>query len=141
MDSDVTSPRGQDLDGNTDSIRVTTSGGVTLAIPAGLSKTQERGVDSDVSAWQGADVRVVVDEGPFSDPLDRYQDRMEHRLQEEEINGRPAQVVTFRTEDGGRFAGVHFPRSGGVGPVTVVVEAGADVDAAVPLAIARSVQF
>jgi hypothetical protein len=113
-----------------------------LRVPAWVSATGAQAIDSTAAVWQGEGVTVVVDEGPFADPLTRYA----VAATEDTLGGRAARVVAFDREGGGHFAGAHFPgdpgaTSGPDAPLTVAVETSEEVDRETGLAIVRSVEF
>src|SRR4051812_5799113 len=49
--------------------------GHTLCLPPGLSGGDDRGVDTAVATWSGPGIQILVDEGPFADPLTSYAGR------------------------------------------------------------------
>jgi hypothetical protein len=116
-----------------------------LRSPVDLAAAGREGIDSHVSVFQGKNLEVTVDEGPFCDPLTGYGDRPEHRMTEEPIGGRPARVVSFRLDEAqGHFAGAHFDGEGeGSGPskLTIAVIGREDLGGDVPLQVVKSVQF
>jgi hypothetical protein len=104
---------------------LTLAQGLTLTVPADLSRGPEQGVDTAVATWNGAGISVVVDQGPFADPLTTYQGRPGSRSRQETIDGRPARIVSFLEGDGTRVVAAHFPgtQAGAAAgkPLTIVV--------------------
>jgi hypothetical protein len=119
--------------------------GLRLRSPVQLRPAQAQGVDSNVSAWQDGKLEVVVDEGPYADPLTTYDDRPNAHTADETIGGQPARVVSFPLDDGRQFAAAHFDRGtgGGVaaGRTTISVTGRDELGGDVPLRIVRSVRF
>jgi hypothetical protein len=110
---------------------LTLAEGLTLTVPADLSRGPEQGVDTAVATWNGAGISVVIDQGPFADPLTTYQGRPGSRSRQETIDGRLARIVSFVEGNGTRVVAAHFPgaragASAGKGaaagkPLTIVV--------------------
>ena len=119
---------------------------VRFDLPAELvpPHTGESPTDSAVRVWESPDLRVVVDEGPFADPLTGYATRGAESG-EEVIDGHRARVVSFVQDDGGRSVGAHFDDlgavAGGPGKLTVVVTGAPGVVDDVALGILRSIRF
>jgi hypothetical protein len=113
--------------------------------PVELSRSNAVAIDSNASIWEGPDLTIVVDEGPFSDPLATHGGRPIGQSAEETIGGRAARVVSSRLDDGSQFAGAHFDRDdrpgGGSQKLTVTVT-GRDIDGGdIPLKVLRSLEF
>jgi hypothetical protein len=121
--------------------------GLRLRSPVQLSPAEAQGVDSNVRAWEGGggNIEVVVDEGPYADPLTTYDDRPNAHAANETIGGQPARVVSFLLDGWRQFAAAHFDRGtgGGVatGKTTVSVTGRDELGGDVPLKIVRSVRF
>jgi hypothetical protein len=69
--------------------RVQLSDTVNINIPPELSPVNAQGVDTAVRIWSGGGITVLVDLGPMSDRLDRYEGS------QVELSGRAARVAAF----------------------------------------------
>jgi hypothetical protein len=69
--------------------RVQLSDTVNINIPVELSPDEAQGVDTAVQTWSGDGITVLVDHGPMSDRLDRYEGSSM------ELSGRAARVAAF----------------------------------------------
>src|SRR5262245_65350958 len=67
---------------------VTLGEGLKLEVPSDLTPGRDQGVDTKVTTWSGPGISMLVDQGPFVDPLRSYADRSS----QETIDGRPARV-------------------------------------------------
>src|SRR5262245_15036230 len=91
-------------------VDVTLSHEITIRSPVALTRADTTPIDSDVSVFTDTDVTVVVDAGPFADPLTQ---RPGAELVGDEIGGRPARVVVYHGgAEVGDVAAAHFPASG-----------------------------
>jgi hypothetical protein len=117
------------------------AGGPRLRLPADMAAAAEQPLDSPAAAFEGNDVSVLVDQGPFSDPLTGYANRKEHRESTELIDGRPARVVSFVDDCGMTVVGAHFPDSPGEVPVTIIARAHSAAGRTVAEQIVREVTF
>jgi hypothetical protein len=125
---------------------VTVGNRFRLRSPVDLTVADAAGVDSNATALEGRNISVVIDEGPFSDPLTSYGNRQGVQSSEEPIDGHPARVVSFPLDDGSQFAAAHFDLSGGAGPdhprkLTISVTGRDDAAGDVPLKVVRSLEF
>lgn len=122
---------------------VTLTPRLRIRSPVDVARSPAHPVDSKASLWEGQNLRILVDEGPFSDPLTSYGDRVGAETFEETIDGRPARVVSAELEDGSQFAGAHFGLEEGAAPgaLTITVTGSGHLADDVPLEIVRSVEF
>lgn len=112
---------------------------MSLELPSALVAGRGDGIDSAAGVFEGAGVSVVVDQGPFSDPLTTHAGRPEHRDEAIDVAGTAARLVSFRDpEDRTYSVGAHVP---GPSPVTVVVRADASVPEHVPRDIVESLRL
>jgi hypothetical protein len=122
---------------------ITSDSGLRFRSPVELTPVAARGIDSNVNLWEGKNLTVMMDEGPFADPLTSYANRPNARVFEETVAGRPARVVSFQLDDGRDFAAVHLDL-GGPGPggrrLTISVTGREEFGGEVPLEIAKSVE-
>ena len=119
--------------------------GHRLCLPPGVSGGSAQGVDTAVAAWSGPGIQILVDEGPFADPLTSYARRTNYRTSVETIDGRPACLVSFNDDDGMRVVAAHFAGSvagsGVPDRLTVLVRLVPDRDQEVALKIIQSFRF
>jgi hypothetical protein len=120
--------------------------GFRLRSPVDLREADAKGIDSNATALEGRNLSVVIDAGPFSDPLTSYGDRRGASASEETIGGRTARVVSFPLDDGSQFAAAHFEldgeaRAGAPRKLTISVTGREDLGGEVPLKIVRSLEF
>jgi hypothetical protein len=120
--------------------------GLKLEVPSDLTQGPDQGVDTKVTTWAGPGISVLVDQGPFVDPLASYTDRPGYRSSQETIDGRPARVVSYLDSEQSHVVAAHFagsrtgPRD--QEPLTIVIRldpSGPGEDVA--LAILRSLKF
>ena len=125
--------------------RVGLPSGHTLEIPPGLSGGVDQGVDTRVATWSGPGIRILVDEGPFADPLMSYAERLNYWTSEEAIDGQPGRIAGFEEEGGTRVVAAHLPGSGaGSGlsdRLTLVIHLEPGEDQEVALRVIRSFRF
>jgi hypothetical protein len=99
--------------------------GLKMKVPSDLTRGRDQGIDTNASNWQGKGINVLVDQGPFADPLTSSASRTGSRSTEESIGGRPARIVSYVNEAGTRVIAAHVAgsRRGAsvVEPVTVVI--------------------
>jgi hypothetical protein len=88
---------------------LTLAEGLTLTVPTDLSGGPDQGVDTEVTTWNGPGISVVIDQGPFADPLTTYGGRAGSHSRQETIGGRLARVVSFVEGNGTRVVAAHFP--------------------------------
>ena len=113
-------------------------GGVSLELPAVLVEGDDRALDSAAAVFEGPGLSVILDQGPFADPLETYVGRPGYEEGLREVAGSTARVVSFRTpEDGTYTVAAHVPRPK---PLSVVVRADTSVPEHVPGDIIESVQ-
>jgi hypothetical protein len=119
---------------------ITSDSGFRFRSPVELTPVPARGIDSNVTLWEGRNLTVMVDEGPFADPLTSYASRTGARMSEEPIAGRPARVASFPLDDGRDFAAVHLDLGGEGRRVTISVTGREEFGGEVPVEIARSIE-
>ena len=117
-----------------------------FSAPGNLSRSDEKGIDSNVGSWTSDRISVQIDYGLFADPLTSYDDQSNYRIDEEEIDGQPARIVSFNLKDGSHFVAANFldltkwrpddPRK-----LTFVVEASREIDIDTAMRIIRSISF
>jgi hypothetical protein len=76
------------------------------------------------TALSGDGFTILVDEGPFSDPVTRYADRPAYEASTESINGHPARIVYFEDEEGVRHLLARLETVGDAGVrrgITIVI--------------------
>jgi hypothetical protein len=76
--------------------------GLWLTVPDYIVPTGARGLDSRATTLSGGGFTILVDEGPFSDPVTRYAGQPGYEVSTENINGNPARIVSFEDEEGVR---------------------------------------
>lgn len=112
-------------------------GKLRLQIPEAAMQGDDQGVDSKAAIWKVGGMTVVIDEGPFSDPLTGYGDRPGFQEWWVERPVRPFRCVTFENPDGTKAVAVRVEGSSGAGagerpsqPTTVVIhlDQGHDLD-------------
>lgn len=109
-----------------------------VEVPAALHAAGEQvasAIDSPVAAWQGDGIRLLLDQGPFADPLTGYEGQPGFGSSNERIDGRPARLVWFDRDGQHRVVAAHLHGA------TLLVEADATVPHDVLLAIARSLSI
>jgi len=124
--------------------QVTLNGELTLTVPTAVSRGPEQGVDTKVATWSGAGINILVDQGPFVDPLVSYRDRVAYQSLQETIGGRVARIVSFVEGDGTRIVAAHFSGSeaGSRDRLTVVIRSDpAVLTEEVVFKIIRSLRF
>jgi hypothetical protein len=115
--------------------RTTRLAGVELDVPAELAPTDEQGIDGPAATLESPNLRLILDAGPFADPLTGYASKPGFERRLEDIGGEPAEVVSFAGENGARVLATRLP-----GPLTAVVHAAPGVDPEVALRILRSLR-
>ena len=104
---------------------VTLGRGLKLKVPADLTRARDQGIDTNASLWKAKGISVLVDQGPFADPLKSSASRTGAQSTEESIGGRPARIVSYVEETGTRVVAAHVAGSrrgtSVVDPVTVVI--------------------
>lgn len=124
------------MTGQTTPIRV--SDRVTVDVPVDLVPDTAAGIDSAARSLAGPKLDVLVDTGPFADPLDRYDGLPHFRESTEQISGHRARVVRFSVDDGSTYTvAAHIPE---LDRLTVVVRAAREVPDEVALQIIRSIR-
>jgi hypothetical protein len=118
-------------------------GAVSLAVPGNLRAEPQGGKDSMARTFRRPGLRLVVDYGWYSDPLE---DRpgIEFTRSATEVDGRPATSVRYRSPDPGQpsMAGIHVPDVGdGTLKLTVLAYAESEADLADAERILRSVRI
>ena len=115
---------------------------VSIRLPEEVGPTDDRAIDSTAATWSGKGISLLVDEGPFADPLTSYENRPNYRAAEETIGGRKARVVAFDQPDGTRSVAAHFPDDGGEpGALTVVARGESGVAQELLNQIIRDISF
>lgn len=115
-------------------------GGVQFVAPEGMVSDNSRAIDSAAAEYRADGLRVIVDRGPFSDPLTGYTSSPEHKRWEETIGGRKATIVSFSSDRGRKVVAARFASNGG-DAVTVVVTLESEMAVTQGLAILRSITF
>jgi hypothetical protein len=115
--------------------RTTRIAGVELDVPVELAPTDEQGLDGPAATLESPNLRLILDAGPFADPLTGYASKPGFERRQETIGGEPAEIVTFTDESGTRVLGTRLP-----GPLTAVVHAAPGVDPEVALRMLRSLR-
>ncbi len=100
--STVTAPEGWD---ETVLVHV---GHVTVRVPIVLLRREERAFDSTAAVFEGAGQRVIVDEGPFADPLQSRTGTASFHERVERIGGTRARVVSFDDAQGSHTVAAHL---------------------------------
>lgn len=116
--------------------------GVSLTVPDYIVPTGEQGVDSTARALSGRGITIIVDEGPFSDPLTRYADQPGFDVSTESINGHPARIVYFEDEQGVRHLMARLDildKTEISRPVTIVIHMPPDMDFSIARQVLESV--
>ncbi len=119
-------------------VRVTV-GNVSLALPTSLVKRQDTPIDSAASVFEGSGVMVIVDQGPFADPLNSYAGHPGFWEEIKDVAGTPSRMISFRSPDLSTYTvAIHLlaPKH-----VTVVVQADDSVPKRVPKEIVESLQM
>jgi hypothetical protein len=111
------------------------AGGVELDAPEEVAEGSDQGVEGPVATLAGPGIRLTIDSSPFADPLTRYGSEAEYRLDREDIGGEPAEVVSFRAEDGTNVVAARLP-----GRLTAVAHTDSDADRDVALRMLRSIR-
>jgi hypothetical protein len=119
-------------------VKARLANGVTLEVPDSVASSDRVGVDSPTASYEGEDLSVVVDQGPFVDRLESNTSGTRLWRNPEEIDGTVAVVVATRDADPNWTTyAAHFPEPV---PLTIVVRARKDLGPEVPLRIIRSVR-
>jgi hypothetical protein len=84
------------------------SQGITLSVPKSIARQPAHGIDTTVTLMSGNGITVLVDQGPFADPLTAYANRAEYRSTQEVIDGHPFQIVSFVDNNGTHVVAAHF---------------------------------
>ena len=114
-------------------------GNITLELPAAIGKRPDVSIDSTAGVFEGAGLRIVVDQGPFANRLDSYAGLPDYREESRDAGGMTARIVSFRSADGRSFtAAIHLPAPKSA---TVIVEADADIPPEVPAEIIDSLRW
>jgi hypothetical protein len=75
---------------------------VEIETPVDLAS--EASVEGGTAVLSGGGLTLIVDQGPFADRLTGYEDRAGFVRRREQIGGQPAELVTFRADDGTEVA-------------------------------------
>lgn len=119
-------------------VRVTV-GSVSLELPAEAVKGQDAAIDSAAGVFEGAGLRIIVDQGPFANRLDSFAGLPEYRQESREVSGTTGHAVSFRSPDRGTSTtAIHLPAPKFA---TVVVEAEPQVPPQVPPQIIDSLRW
>ena len=126
-------------------VEVSLPTGHRLRVPPRLSGGDDQGMDTTIATWSGPGIQILVDDGPFADPLTSYARRPNHWTSEETIDGQPARIVGFDDDGGTRVVAAHFPGSvagSGVSDrLTILVRIEPGGDQEVARKIIRSFRF
>jgi hypothetical protein len=119
-------------------VKARLANGVTLEVPDSVASSERVGVDSPTASYEGDDLSVVVDQGPFVDRLESNASGTRLWRNLEEIDGTVAVVVATRDADPNWTTyAAHFPEPV---PLTIVVRARKDLGPEIPLSVIRSVR-
>lgn len=114
-------------------------GKVSLELPVALVKRQDAPLDSAAGVFEGSNVTVIVDQGPFADRLDSHAGRPEYQEEVKPVAGTSGRTIFFRSPQGGTYTvAIHLPAPK---HVTVVVQADASVPEQVPRDIVESLRL
>jgi hypothetical protein len=113
-------------------------GDVSLELPAALVQREEANVDSSAGVFEGSGLTVIVDQGPFSDPLDSHTGRPGYREEPTELAAVAGRTISYQTPEEGTYTvAAHLPPPAAV---TVVVRADGSVPEHVPREIIASIR-
>jgi hypothetical protein len=74
--------------------------GLWLTVPDYIVPAEAQALDSSATTLSGGGLTILVDEGPFSDPVTRYAEWPGYEAYTESINGRPTRIIHFEDEEG-----------------------------------------
>ena len=109
--------------------------GVDVEVPPDLEPSEAAAGDQPAATLEGAGLRLILDRGPFADPLTGYASQPEHSRRRETIGDQPADVVSFRAHDGTEVVAARLP-----GELTAVVHAEPGVDPEIAMRVLRSIR-
>jgi hypothetical protein len=118
--------------------------GLWLTVPDYIVPTDAQGLDSMATTLSGGGFTILVDEGPFSDPVTRYADQPAYEVSTENLNGHPARIVSFEDEEGVRHLVARLEIVGDAGVprgVTIVIHVLPGRDFTVARSVLESVSF
>lgn len=98
--------------------------------------TTDAAVDGVGVTFEGSGIRFVMDRSPFADQLTTYNDWPQFTCTSEEIDGRPADLVSFSAQDGTRVLAMRMP-----GILTAVAHVAPDGDPGLALRMLRSIRL
>ena len=119
-----------------DWIEVSADAPFSLLAPSGTLSIKGGGKDSITGSFEGPGSNLIYDYGRYSDPLTARADDTDYNLQELEIDGKQARLITSRRSDwptdAPYFIGIHFPEiqtsgNGGV-RLTIYAQVGTRAD-------------
>lgn len=82
-------------------------GNLTVHLPAVLTRRDGTAIDSAAAVFEAAGVRVIVDAGPFADPLQPRGGAANYEEHDVRVGGMPARRVSYDEPDGTRTVAVH----------------------------------
>jgi hypothetical protein len=118
--------------------------GLWLTVPDYIVPINAKGVDSIATTLSGGGFTILVDEGPFSDPVTRYADQPAYEVSTESIKGHPARIVYFEDEEGVRHLAARLEIEGQAGAprgITIVIHVFPDRDITIARKVLESASF
>jgi hypothetical protein len=115
-------------------------GRLEFLAPAGVEPQNVAAIDSPANQYSGEGITIIVDTGPFADPLTRYQSYADYRHIGDQVGGRSANIISFSSSDGSHvFAARLTPDDAEAITFAIYLKKG--VSDEIALKILRSVRF